>query len=167
MSLSNKGKQQILRQQMHASFPFLIKITWGNGEVTRHCNADNDIEFQKDGESQSYTYSACVFSVARPSASESGYGTGTFKFSRLGDNSNVIRILRQTSERATIEIVGAIIYAEGQSEIIEDIYDVEYYLTKPTWGDDSDITFTLKLDDNLDLQMPCDTLDEITCAGIA
>ena len=161
MSLSVVAKQTILRQQMQASFPYLIKITWADGTSSYYCNSDENITFN------SQTYNACVFSVTLPDVKESNFGKGNFKFSRLGNNSSVIRKVRENHERAFIEITGAIRYKNGSSFTIESIYDVEFYLTNPTWGDDTDVSFTLSMDDNLELQMPCDDLDEITCAGVA
>ena len=173
MSLTNKGKQQVLREQMHAMFPFFIKIDWRNGTVSRFVNTDEDMDFDEyDVETGTYnteTYQAYTFSLNLPESTDRGYGTGSLKLSRLNDNENMIALLRnlENGKLPIIEITGAIIYSEGQTiDELEVIYDSEYYLTNPTWGDDTDISFTVKIDEGLDIQMPCDTLNELTCAGV-
>lgn len=172
MSLTNKGKQQILRQQMHARFPYLIKIDWLNGTVSRYINADEDMDFDEyDVENDvttTETYEAHTFSLIVPSSDSKGYGNGTLNLSRLDDNTNLIAILRtlENGKRPTIEITGIIDYVDGLVEGTEVFYDAKYYLTNPSWGDNTDITFTIKTDEGLDVQMPCDSMNEITCAGV-
>lgn len=167
--LTNKGKQQILRQQMHAMFPYLIKIDWKNGTISRYVNADEDIDFEEyDGETTSTeTYEAHTFSLQLPEVGNQG--TGILKLSKFDDNTNLIAMLRElpTGKRPTIEITGTIIYTEGQTiDEVEVVYDSKFFLTSPSWGDDTDITFTIKIDEGLEVQMPCDSLNEITCAGV-
>ena len=170
--LTNKGKEQILRQQMHASFPFLIKIDWKNGQVSRFINADEDVEYEEYDEgtdtTSTETYEAYTFSLTIPESSNKGYGTGTLNLSRLNDNTNIIGIIRSLpiGQRPTIEVKGLIVYTDNSVEEIETIYDSMFYLTKPSWGVGTDVVFTVKTDEGLDIQMPCDVLDETTCAGV-
>ena len=61
MSLTNKGKQQILREQMHAMFPYFIKINWRNGTVSRFVNTDEDMDFEEyDAETGTYNTETAV-----------------------------------------------------------------------------------------------------------
>ena len=101
-----------------------------------------------------------------PDITAKGFGTGTLKLSRINDNTNIIGKLRELDSRPTIEITGAIVYTDGQVDGVESIFDSKCYLTNPSWGDDSDITWSVKIDEGLDINMPCDVMNEITCAGV-
>ena len=172
--LTNKGKEQILKQQMQASFPYLIKIDWRNGTVSRFINADNDIQYEEYDENTDTvsleTYEAYTFGLILPESSDKGYGSGTLNLSSLNDNTNIIGLIRSLpiGHRPIIEIKGLIIYSEDVSDEpeIETIYDRMYYLSNPSWGEGTDIRFVVKPDEGMDVQMPCDTMNEMTCAGV-
>ena len=172
MSLTNKGKEQILRQQMQASFPFLIKIDWRNGQVSRFINADEDTEYEEYDEStgttSTQTYEAYTFSLVLPDMSDKGFGSGSLNLSRLNDNTNIIGLIRNLpiGQRPIIQIKGLIAYVDNSISEIETIFDTMYYLSNPNWGEGTDITFSVKADEGLDVQMPCDEMNEATCAGV-
>ena len=162
MSLSNKAKQQILRQRMHAMFPYLIKISFPSAGTFRYANVDDDLVY--NGE----TYTACTFNINPPDKTESKIGEGKLTFSAIYNSGEWIRKIRDcpSDERGTIEIIGAIIYtADSIVDGIEPIYDLEFSLTEASWGDE-EISWTMKFDDGMDIVMPCDVMDEITCPGV-
>lgn len=164
--MTPKAQSEILRQQVHASFPYLIEITYDDYGTFRYANSDDDLEF--DGN----TYTACTFSVAPPDKTESKIGDGSLTFSAIYNNREWIKKIRGTSKRGKIRVVGAILYADNYSvDGIEAIYDTEYTLSDASWSEDasrneSELTFKMKFDDGMDIVMPCDTIDELTCPGV-
>ena len=159
MSLSNKAKQQILRQQMCAMFPYFIEITSDN-VVYRYVNADDDMVYDNN------TYTACYFSITPPEKTESRIGDGKITFSAIYNNREWVKKIRNTTTRASIRIVAAIIYtAEGVANGIEPIYDTEFELCEASWDDES-ISLTMKFDTGMDIQIPSDKMDEIVCPGV-
>lgn len=162
MILSNKAQQQILRQQMHAMFPYLIKITNDDFGVFFYVNADNDITWNDE------VYTACCFSVKPPDKSESKIGTGTLIFSGIYNNGEWIKKIRQTENFGKIEVAAFIEYKDGNINGIEKIYDSEYSVTNVEWNNENgEISISFKFDDGMDIVIPCDTLDEIVCPGVA
>lgn len=162
MSLSNKAKQQILRQRMRAMFPYFIKITNEDFGTFRYVNADNNMSW--GGEE----YTACTFSIQPPDKTESKIGDGTLNFSAIYNNSEWVRKIRSTIKRGTLEIKAAIIYTDGNIvNGIEPIYDSEYTLMDASWDDKSEeIKWTFRFDDGMDIVMPCDVMDELICPGV-
>ena len=158
--MTPKAQSEILRQQVHASFPYLIEITYDDYGTFRYANSDDDLDFEGN------TYTACTFSVAPPDKTESKIGDGKLTFSAIYNNREWIKKIRQTQKRGKIRVVGAILYAENYSvDGIEAIYDTEYTLSDVSWNE-SELTFTMKFDDGMDIVMPCDTIDELTCPGV-
>ena len=159
MALSNKARQQILRQQMIAMFPYFIEISLG-GETSYFVNADEDKVFG------GRTYTACAFSIKPPDRTESSIGDGKITFSAIYNNREFIKKVRMNSERGTIRVVGAIVYsADGTDEGTEPIFDTEFMLTDASWNDD-EISWTMRFDDGMAIVMPCDVMDEIVCPGV-
>lgn len=163
MSLSNKAKQQILRQRMHAMFPYFIEIENEDLGTFRYVNADNDMEWNGN------TYEACFFSIQPPDKTETKVGDGTLTFSGIYNSGEWIRKIRSTCKRGTVRIVAAIIYTDGNIvDGIEPIYDTDFILSDASWDAESrEIKIVFKFDEGMDINMPCDTLDEIICPGVA
>ena len=167
MSLSPKAQQQILRQRMHAMFPYLLKITFPSFGTFRYSNTDDDIYYEED-DNVTYKYTACTFSINPPEKTESKIGDGRLNFSSIYNNHGWIKKIRTCpyGEIGKVEVVGAIIYTAGQTvDGIEAIYDTEFMLSNASWSDDG-ISWDMKFDDGMDVVMPCDELDEIICPGV-
>lgn len=159
MSLSFLARQQILRQQMHAKFPYLIEITVDE-TVYRYANTDEDITFNGN------TYEACCFSVGMPERTESKIGDGRLTLSTIYDNGAWIKRVRQMSKRGSVRVIAVIIYSAGNViDAIESIDGMEYQLTNASWND-TELSWTMKFDEGMDIVMPCDTMDEIICPGV-
>lgn len=163
MPLSNKAKQQILRQRMHAMFPYLIKIHFDSLGDFYYANTDEDLLYNEK------LYTACTFSVKPPDKTESKIGDGSISFSSIYNNSEWIKKIRKIprKEQGSVDIVASIIYsADEVIDGIEPIYDSEFVITDVNWDDKDSISITLKFDDGMDIVMPCDIMDEIICPGI-
>lgn len=161
VSLSNKAKQQILRQRIHAMFPYFIRITFPSMGTFRYVNTDEDMSYQGE------TYLASTFSINPPEKTESKIGDGQLTFSAIYNSGEWIKKIREcpSDERGTIEIIAAIIYtADNTIDGIEPIYDLEFSLTDASW--ENEISWVMKFDDGMDIVMPCDVMDEIICPGV-
>lgn len=158
--MTNLAKQQILRQQMHAMFPYLIKIEHDDYGTFYYANTDSDITYD------SHTYTACCFSIQPPDKTESKIGDAKLNFSAIYNNREWVKKIRNTVKRGTITLVASIIYTAGNVvDGLEPIYDTEFKLTDVSW-DESTLSWTMKFDEGMDIVMPCDKLDEIICAGV-
>ena len=162
MSLSPKAKQQILRQRMRASFPYFIKITNPDLGEFRYVNSDSDMSFENE------TYTACYFTMSPPEQTESKIGDGSITISGLHNGGEWIRNVRTSQKRSTLEVVAAIIYSEGLVvDAIEKIYDLVFTITSASWSSDSSaVKLGFIFDEGMEIVMPCDTIDELTCPGV-
>jgi len=158
--MTELAKQQMLRQQMHAMFPYFIKIEHEDYGTFYYVNADEDIEYDNQ------TYMAVTFSIQPPDKSESKIGDAKLTFSAIYNNREWVKKIRDTVKRGKITLTGMIVYsAENVVDGIEPIYDTEFTLTDVSW-DESTLSWTMKFDEGMDIVMPCDTLDEIICPGV-
>lgn len=158
--MTELARQQMLRQQMHAMFPYFIKIEHPDYGAFYYVNSDEDIEYNEQ------TYTACTFSIQPPDKSESKIGDAKLTFSAIYNNREWIKKIRDTVKRGKITLTGTIIYtAENTVDGIEPLYDTEFTLTDVSW-DESTLSWTMKFDEGMDIVMPCDILDEIICPGV-
>lgn len=164
MSLSVLAQQKILRQQAKIMFPYFIEITSSEYGTFYYVNADEDREYT-DENGITHTYTACCFTIQPPDKTESKIGDAKITFSAIYNNSEWIKKIRQMEERATIRIVAAIIYENGNEEGIEPIYNTEFTLADCSWNE-SEISWAMKFDEGMDIIMPCDVMDEINCPAI-
>lgn len=158
--MTELAKQQILRQELHAKFPYFIKIEHPDYGVFYYVNSDEDLEYDSN------LYTACTFSVQPPEKSESKIGDAKLNFSSIYNNREWIKKIRETVKRGKITVCAAIIYtAENVIEGIEPVYNTEFSLTDVSW-DEETLSWTMKFDEGMDIVMPCDKLDEIICPGV-
>ena len=159
-SMTELAKQQILRQQMHAMFPYFIKVEHPDYGTFYYVNADNDMTYDNQ------TYTACCFSIKPPDKSENKIGDAKLEFSTIYNNREWVKKIRNTVKRGTITVMASIVYtAENTVDGIEPIYDTEFTLTDVSWNE-TDLSWTMKFDEGMDIIMPCDKMDEIICAGV-
>lgn len=162
--MDSKAKQQMLRMRVHAKFPYLIEIKHYTDasdptvyDVYRYANSDNDIEF--DGE----TYSASVFSVQPAEKKTDGFSDAKLTISAV-DQTWITRI-RNTpvrAKRAEIRFVAVIQYENNGTETVEAIEEEDFILTLADWND-TEIQWTMKFDELMDIQIPLLTLDSRLC----
>lgn len=158
--MTELAKQQILRQQMHAKFPYFIKIEHPDYGTFYFVNSDDDMEYDNQ------TYTACCFSINPPDKTESKIGDAQLNFSSIYNNREWVKKIRNTVKRGTITVMAMIVYtAQNTVDGIEPIYDTEFILTNVSW-DESNLAWTMKFDEGMDILMPCDKLDEINCPAI-
>lgn len=159
MSLSAKAKQQIMRMETYAKFPYLIEVFHEDYGTFRFANCDKDIVY--NGE----TYFASVFSVNPPDRTDSGITDGSLVLSAI-DQVWTERI-RNTQKRARVKFLACIVYDE-QNVIdgIETIEELDFVLTKCQW-DDTAIQWTMVFDEDMKLVIPCDVASPQKTPGIA
>lgn len=159
MSLSAKAKQQIMRMETYAKFPYLIEVTHEDYGTFRFVNCDKDLVYSGK------TYSASFFSINPPDRTNSGITDGTLTISAI-DQTWIARI-RNTQKRAKVKFIACIVYDEqNQIEGIETIEELDFVLTKCQWNDTA-IQWTMVFDEDMDLVIPCDVASPQKTPGIA
>ena len=156
MSLSPFAKQQMLRMETYAKFPYLLEITTPDGSVFRYANSDNDISF--GGE----TYEAAFFKLTPPERTSDGIKDATITISVL--DQFWIGKIREYQERSRIRFIAVIEYDDG-SHAIEKIDDVSFKLTNASWTETT-VQWTMQFDDWMDINFPMVTCSSFICPGV-
>ena len=157
--MTNLAKQKILRQRVQAKFPFLLEITHEDFGSFYYVNCDDNITY--DG----HEYIASVFKFSPPDIQMGKIGNASLEFSAIYNNREWIKKIRTTDKCAYLRIVASIIYVENSIEGIEPIYDLEFSMKNVTW-DEQNLRWDLIFDEGMNLNFPCDKLDEINCPAL-
>lgn len=158
--LSAYAKQQMLRMETQAMFPYLVEITVPNdteNEIYRYANTSEDVIFEDN------TYTASCFKITPPEKTESTIKDAKITISAI-DNFWIEKI-RETSTRCSIRFVAIIQYEKDNSKYIEKIDDINFMLTNASWTE-STIEWTMKFDDRLDVKVPCQKLSSFICPAL-
>jgi len=162
--MTEYAKQQMIRMETQAKFPYLIEITHytsktdTTGTIYRYANSDKDITYEEN------TYTASCFSINPPEKRTDTITDATLTISAI-DQEWIYKI-RQTQKRAKIRFIAIIQYENDNVESIEAIDDIDFDLSKANWNDTS-ITWTMEFDTLADIQIPCETVDERLCPALA
>lgn len=157
----------LVQNDVPASFPFLIEI-WKPSDpsnIERYVNASEDKEFTEevDGVDETHTFTASYFTVQPPEKNESGVKDATITLSTI-DQTWIERV-RTTQERYKIRFVAVIDYDESGTETIEPLDDITFTLTNATWAE-STIQFTMKFDEGMSINVPCQKLDQFVAPAL-
>lgn len=155
MSLTALAKQRMLRMETYAKFPYLIEITRyakdGTEEIYRYANSFSDMEFEGN------VFSSGYFEIEQPEKRKDGFSDARLTISAIDTERNWIGLIRSTSKRAKLRFVATIEYDDEDETFVEPINDYEFMLTVASWNDTA-IQWTLKFDDLMDVQIPCDEI---------
>lgn len=154
--MNSKSKKEILRQQTQAKFPYLIEITTPDGEITRYCNSDEDIEFEGE------VYKASFFYITPPKETNGVLSDTTISISAI--DQQWIKKIRKYKEKSFIRYIAVIMYEENGTSYIDPCEDNTFILSKATWNDLT-ITWTMTLDDVMSIQIPCDVASPLNTTG--
>ena len=149
----------LVQNDVPASFPFLIEI-WKPSDPTnieRFVNADSDKEFEGN------TFTASYFVVQPPERTENGVKDATITLSTI-DLSWIERV-RTTQERYKIRFVAVIDYDDDGTEEIEALDDITFELINATWAETT-IQFTMKFDEGMNINIPCQRLNQFVCPAL-
>lgn len=164
--LTRTGKNEMLRMETRAKFPFLIEIKYysTNGNLTddngdkysiyRYANSDNDIVFNEN------TYYASYFEIELPQETTNGVSDAKITISAI--DQSWIQKIRETGKRSQIKFIAVIMF----DSTIEPIEEMDFELTSVTWNDVS-IQWTMEFDNLMDIQIPIETIDERICPALA
>ena len=156
----NPNIQNLLVQtDVPASFPFLVEI-WKPSDpssIERYVNASEDKEFEN------HTFTASYFTIQPPEKNESGVKDATITISTI--DQTWIEKVRLAEERYKIRFVAVIDYDDNGTEYIEAIDDMTFSLTNATW-DESILQFTMKFDEGMNINVPCQRLDQFVCPAL-
>lgn len=154
-----------------AKFPYLIEITYfrnnNTTEVFRYANSDEDIDFTEtiEGVETTNTFSAGYFTMQLPQKTSSGFTDAKISISAI-DHSWIERIRNaDKKKRSKIRFVAVIQYDDDGEEAVEPIEDMEFILTNAT-SDGQIIQWTMKFDENLEIQIPFDECNDRVCPAL-
>lgn len=161
MSLSAKAKNEIMKMETYAKFPYLIEITRfytenevEKTEILRYANCDEDVTFENKIFSDGY------FEISPPEKNTKEISDAKLTISAI-DQSWITKI-RQTERRAKIRFIASIQYQENSIESIEPIDDILFELMQAQWNE-STIQWTMEFDNLLDVNIPCEELSSLNC----
>ena len=155
----NPSLQNLLVQNyVPASFPFLIEV-WKPSDPTnieRYVNATEDKVFEE------HTFTASSFRVTPPEKTENGIKDASITISTI--DQTWIEKVRTANERYKIRFLAVVDYYD-EIETIEKLDDITFTLTNATWKETT-IQFTMKFDEGMDVNMPCQKLDQFVCPAL-
>ena len=149
----------LVQNDIPASFPFLIEI-WKPSEpnnIERYVNATEDKVFEN------HTFTASSFTVQPPEKTESGVKDAQITISTI--DQTWIEKVRTTQERYKCRFVAVIDYDNNGTETIEPIDDITFTLTNATWQETT-MQFTMKFDEGMSINVPCQKLDQFVCPAL-
>ena len=160
-NLTKNAVNTIIKSDVRAEFPYLIKITHklndGTENVYYLANSDTDITYD------SHLYKASCFSIVPPEEKFDGFTNASLTLSAV-DNVWIERI-RSSQQISKIEFVAAIKYL-NQNLSIEPREEYECILRDATF-DDKSITWTLVFDELLEVNLPMIVIDKFNCSALA
>ena len=157
--MNSTVKSMLVRNDIPASFPFLIEV-WKPSEPTeieRYVNASEDKEYEN------HTFTASSFKVQPPERNESGVKDATITISTI--DQSWIEKVRTSNERYKIRFLAVIDYDDDGTETIEPLDDIVFTLTNASWQETT-IQFTMKFDDGMEINVPCQKLDQFVCPAL-
>ena len=157
--MNSTVKSMLVRNDIPASFPFLIEV-WKPSDPTtieRYVNALEDKVYDN------HTFTASSFKVQPPERNESGVKDATITISTI--DQSWIEKVRTSNERYKIRFLAVIDYDDDGTETIESLDDITFSLTNATWQETT-IQFTMKFDDGMEINVPCQKLDQFVCPAL-
>ena len=159
--MTNTVKDKLTQSEIQASFPYLIEV-WKSSDtekedVLRYVNSTEDKEFE------GHTFTAAYFKLTPPEKTEAGIKDARITISSI-DQSWIERI-READERYKIRFIAVIVYDDDGNEFIEALDDITFVLTNATWNETS-IQWTMKFDEGLEINMPCQKMTQFICPAL-
>ena len=151
--MNNDIKTELLKSQKTASFPQLIHITNEDYGDFYFCNYYKDVSYNGN------LYLSRCFTINPPEKTSKEIGNATLNFSII--NNNFVEMIRNTSKPSYISFIGMIVYNDDKIEPIE---ENRFILRNATWNDSS-LTWNMVFDERMDILIPCDIMNSLTCAG--
>ena len=149
----------LVQTDVPASFPFLIEV-WKPSDPTnieRYVNASEDKVYDE------HTFTASSFKVQPPEKTESGIKDAQITISTI--DQTWIEKVRNTNERYKVRFLAVIDYDDDGTETIEPFDDITFTLTNATWQETT-IQFTMKYDEGMSINVPCQRLDKFVCPAV-
>lgn len=150
----------LVQTNVPASFPYLIEI-WKSSDIQKE-NIERYVNASEDKVFEGNTFQAASFKINPPEKTESGIKDAQITISTI--DQTWIEKVRTTNERYKIRFVAVIDYENG-SEYIEKLEDITFLLTSATWQETT-LQFTMKFDEGMGINVPCQKLDQFVCPAL-
>lgn len=156
----NPNIQNLLVQNdVPASFPYLIEI-WLPSDPT---NIERYVNASEDKTYENHTFTASYFVVQPPEKTETGMKDATITISTV--DQTWIEKVRSTQERYKIRFVAVIDYDDDGTEEIASLDDITFSLVNASWQETT-IQFTMKFDEGMSVNLPCQRLDQFVAPAL-
>ena len=156
----NPNIQNLLVQNdVPASFPYLIEI-WLPSDPT---NIERYVNASEDKTYENHTFTASYFVVQPPEKTETGMKDATITISTI--DQTWIEKVRSTQERYKIRFVAVIDYDDDGTEEIASLDDITFSLVNASWQETT-IQFTMKFDEGMSVNLPCQRLDQFVAPAL-
>jgi hypothetical protein len=161
-TMTQYARQQMVRSQTHAQFPYLIKIIRYideiNTEYFRYVNSDEDLVYEGE------TYTGSTFVLDPPDKEGSKIGNAQITISAV--DQFWIEKIRTTQIPPRIIFVAGIVYNNGVISGIEKIEQFEFTLRNAQWNEHL-ISWVMSFDENMQIRVPCDRATSQKVPGAA
>ena len=150
----------VSQQRTTARFPYLVKITHPDFAPMLYANAQMDIKY--GGE----VYNAASFSIQPPDRDGSKIGDATLTISAV--DQVWPEKIRSTQKSAKIQFIAVIIYDSDGSSVagIEALEENSFTLRGASWNEIA-VTWQMAFDENMEIIIPADKCNAMTCPGCA
>lgn len=153
------AKHEALKDSSTASYPFLIKIRHNN-EVYRYAKYFEDVTFFDE------VYLASDFTFTPPEESIDGIKDAHLTISDV-DQSWTERIRKaNTFDVITVEFVAVIVYDDNGEMNVSEIESILFNVRNVN-GNGITLDADLVFDERTEINVPCDIMDSVKCAGCA
>lgn len=147
--MDNKAKQEMLRMETYAKFPYLIEISHSEYGTFRYANCTEDITYNGN------VYSSAWFEVTPPERKDNSIGDSKLIISSI--DQFWINKIRDTDIRAHLKFIASIQYTNNmQVETVEAIDVLDFELKKADWDGEFSISWNMTFDDGMGIVIPCD-----------
>lgn len=164
--MKTKIKNEILKMETYAKFPYLIEITYihndNTEEIFRFANSNEDIVFTEieNGKVVEKTFTAGFFTITPPE--RNGNEITDAKITISAVDQEWIQKIRNSNKRSKIRFLAVIQYKENNIESVEPIEDLEFELAQANWNE-TEIQWTMEYDTLQDVLIPLDEMDSYNC----
>lgn len=156
---NQSAKHEVLKQSTTASYPFLIKVTH-NDEVFRFARYFEDVVFNNE------VYVASDFLFNPPEEGINGIQDASLTISDVEQFWTERLRNANTFDTITIEFVAVIVF---DGENVMNICEIEsiMFTVKNVTGNGIGYDISLSFDEKMNINIPCDVMDSVKCAGCA
>lgn len=158
--MTNNAKNIIKKQNVNATFPYLIKFYYKD-EVYRYVNSSHNVMYQGE------EFEAVHFELDLPKKDTSSISDARISIDFDYNWIEKIRNYKESDGLISVKFIGVINYYKDGTEYIEPIEEMDFTLKSAVVNNDTKtIEWSMIFDDLLQLIIPCDVVTAQNTPGI-